>query len=331
MPRVMKPSARRRDDSADELRWGIAGAVGVAILLVVCGVFYALPLGKSTYTALLEEAGSVRVGDEVRVAGIPVGAVTDLELLPDAVRMRFTVADDIVVGDATGLEIRMLTAVGGHYVAMIPAGSKPLGKQVIPADRVRLPYNLMRTFQDAATPLARIDGDVLRDNLTALQRSLSENPDSVRRVTAALTTTVDILDRQRDDIAATLTVATEYLTTIDGATSTIGVFLRRIGAVETILIDKRDEINAAVPLTVRFLSRIAALEPAYRATLQPLVHEFAAALPELQRLGQRLDEMIGTIGDLSSRLADLAPEGVVVDQSAVVLAPICVPLPGKGC
>ncbi|WP_067568752.1 MlaD family protein [Nocardia acidivorans] len=314
-----------QDEEQRELRWGVFGALSVVALLIVCGVIYALPLGTRTYTALLSEAGSVRVGDDVRVAGIPVGSVTSIELLPDEARMRFDLADEVFVGADTTLEVRMLTAVGGNYVAVLPAGVKPLGKQVIPANRVRLPYSLMQVFQDAATPLHQVNGDVLQRNLAVLQKSLSDNPDSIRRLSDALSTVVGILDQQRTDIAATLTMAEEYLNAVGSAKTTIGRLMGRIGGVEKILIGKRDEINAAVPLTIQLLSRVAALEPTYRNNLQPLVDEFAKALPDLQKLGEHLNGMVATIGDLSARIGQ---HGVSVDQSA---ATVCIPLPGKGC
>ncbi|SUD47700.1 virulence factor Mce family protein [Nocardia otitidiscaviarum] len=328
----LKDCVGGRDAAGREVRWGIAGAVVLVVALAASAALYVLPVGRTTYTALLSEAGAVRVGDDVRVAGITVGAVTAVDLLADEVRMRFTVDDEVPVGDASSLEIRMLTAVGGHYVALSPAGSTPLGTAAIPADRVRLPYSLMRVFQDATTPLERVDGGVVRENLTALESALSGHPDSLRRIGDTVLVMTDLLDRQRADIDAALTVASEYLGTIDAAKSTVAQLFRHINAVETILIDKRDEINAALPLTTRLLSRVAALEPAYRTTLQPLADEFARALPALRQLGQRLDQMIGTVGNLTDRLTQLAARnGVTVDQSGIVLTPVCVPLPGKEC
>lgn len=317
------------DEPGRELRWGIAGALFVAALLVISGVLYVVPFGKTTYTALLVEAGSVQVGDDVRVAGIPVGTVTGIELLPDQVRMRFSIERDVFVGADTSLEVRMLTAVGGHYLAMLPAGDKPLGQQTIPAERVRLPYSLMQVFQDAAGPVRATNGEVLRRNFVALEQALTDNPGVIRRLGDAVRTIVDLLDQQRGDVAAALSAAEEYLSTVDTTKSTIGRLVNRIGAVETILIDKREEINTALPLTIRLLSRIAALEPTYRTTLQPLADEFAKTMPELQRLGERLDELIGTIDDLSARTVDLAAQnGVTLDQSGTMF---CLPLPGKGC
>ncbi|MGY2062732.1 MlaD family protein, partial [Nocardia gipuzkoensis] len=110
---VGEPEKRRR-----EIRLGIAGVVLVAILAVGAGVLYVAPIGKKTYTADLAEAQSVKAGDDIRVAGISVGKVKSLELQPDRVIMRFTVDSKVFVGDQSTLDVRMLTVVGGNYVAL---------------------------------------------------------------------------------------------------------------------------------------------------------------------------------------------------------------------
>ncbi|MFD6106749.1 MlaD family protein, partial [Nocardia salmonicida] len=93
----MSPIARGRaaDPRAGELRWGIAGMCAAVLLLVAIGAVYVTgTTAERTYSAEMTQAGSVRTGDDVRLAGIPVGKVTALTLLPDRVRMEFTVAED---------------------------------------------------------------------------------------------------------------------------------------------------------------------------------------------------------------------------------------------
>ncbi|MBL1074245.1 MCE family protein [Nocardia sp. 2] len=322
-------SARR------ELGFGLFGAIALTVVLVAAGLIYVLPIGKSTYTADLSEARSVDVGDEVRIAGIGVGTVKSLTLLPDRVRMTFTVRDNVTLGDLTTLEVRMLTVVGGHYVAAFPAGDRPLGEQIIPAERVRLPYSLIRTLQDAAAPIAEVDGDRLRANFAALQESLSGSPDALRRMGNAVETLVGILDRQNADISRALTVTNEYLTAIDTNVSLLGVFVRKIGELETRGLAKKAEIAEALLVTAQLLSRIAAVEPAWKESLEPLADKLAEAVPQLEDLGRRLDQSLTWLGELATRLrAAVTPEGgVTVDQSAVTLSAtqVCIPLPGRAC
>ncbi|NNH72744.1 MCE family protein [Nocardia uniformis] len=317
-----------------ELRLGMIGAAALAMLLVAAGVIYVLPIGKHSYTADLSDAQSVKVGDQVRMAGIPVGSVKSLELQHKKVRMTFTVRDEVRLGDQSTLEVRMLTAVGGHYVAVLPAGDKPLGSKTIPADRVRLPYSLVRTLQDAAAPVAQVDGETLRKNFAALQNSLDTSPDALRQMTTAVASFVGILNNQNSEISRALNVMDEYLSTLNDNKALLGTFVRQIGMLETMALNKKAEISEALRVGAGLLSRIAAVEPAWREQLQPIVDKLLEALPQLKDLGARVDEAGTSIGDLRQRLqAAMTPEGPAIDQSAITIAApsLCVPVPGRGC
>lgn len=330
-----KPIIHGAELARRELRWGIVGAVIVVLALVVSGVVYVVPLGKSTYTADLSEAGSIKAGDDVRLAGIPVGKVKSLELQADSVEMTFTVDSDVFLGEETTLDIRMLTIVGGHYVAVTPAGTSALGKRSIPADHVRLPYSLAQVFQDAAAPIADVDGDTLRENFAALQTSIATGPDGIRRAGNAIESLVDILDRQNEDVSRMLAFLDEYLTAINSSKSVLGDMITRINLMETIAIDKRAEIKESIIIIGEVLSRIAALEPTWQTTLKPMAHKLAEAIPELDRLEQKLGGVVASVHDMLSQLQNMvAPQGgVVVDQSsATIAAPaLCIPVPGKAC
>jgi phospholipid/cholesterol/gamma-HCH transport system substrate-binding protein len=318
-----------------QLRLGIVGAVVLVLGLVVTGVIYVLPLGQAAYTADLTEARSVRTGDEVRIAGIAVGKVTGLELRPGRVRMSFTVRGDIFVGDQSTLDIRMLTVVGGHYAALVSAGSAPLGSKPIPADRVRLPYSLMRTMQDAAKPVAEVDGTTLRENLAALQTALDRSPDALREAGRAVQSMVTILDRQNSDVSRGLAVTDEFLTAINANKSLIGTFVRQIGLIEVQTLDKKADLIESLRVSAELLSRIAAVEPTWREALQPIFHQLTLAGPAMRELLSRTDQALATLRDLQTELLGaISPQdGVNLDQSAISLAAptVCIPVPGRKC
>lgn len=315
---------------AREIRMGIIGVGLVVAFVIGAGVLYVVPLGKHTYTAELSEAQSVREGDDVRLAGISVGSVTDLELKPDKVVMRFTVNNDVFVGDKTSLDIRMLTVVGGHYVALYPAGTAPLGDQPIPADRIRLPYSLIETFQDATAPLAAVDGDTVRENLAAANSAIESSPEALRTTLDTVGKYVDMLDRQRSQVSKSIAILDEYITMYDGAKSDLGRLMDNVNLLEDLLLSKKAELAEAVRLLVSVVNRLAGLAPTWDSTLKPQVQALADALPRMSELGDQLEPVIGTVQDLQARLAQLVtPEaGVVVDQSG---SRVCVPLPGKAC
>ncbi|MGY0503638.1 MlaD family protein [Nocardia sp. FBN12] len=315
---------------ARELRMGIIGLSLVVLFIIAAGVVYVVPLGKDTYTAELSEAQSVREGDDVRLAGISVGSVTSLELKPDKVIMRFTVKNDVFVGDQTSLDVRMLTVVGGHYVALYPAGSKPLGEKAIPTDRIRLPYSLIETFQDATAPLAAVDGDTVRNNLAAANSAIATSPESLRTTLDTVGKYVEMLDRQRAQVSKSIAVVDEYILMYDGAKADLGRLMDNVNMLEDLLLSKKAEMAEAVRLLTSVVNRLAGLAPTWDSTLKPQVQALADALPRLGELSGQLEPVIGTVGALQTKLSQLAtPEaGVVVDESS---ARVCVPLPGKAC
>ncbi|MGA6204125.1 MlaD family protein [Nocardia testacea] len=329
-----RPVADDRTLRRRELRLGSIGAAAVVSVLAACGTLYALPLGKVEYRADLSESGAIRPGEDVRVAGINVGTVESLELHDDRVHMVFTVDSDVFVGDRSTLDIRMLTIAGGHFVALTPAGSKPLGENVIAKDRVRLPYTLGQAFQDAITPVREVDGEVLRNNLGQLQAALVESPDGLRQLGRAVDSLVDILHQQNLDVSRALAVSAEYLSRISGNTALYGRLNSKLNLTTDILVDKRAELRASLALLARLLSRIAAAEPAYAHMLKPMLDELADAIPELERLTDRLDQVVDSVQSIGRQLQQIAgPDGYAVDQSqATVSAPaLCIPVPGRSC
>lgn len=317
-----------------ELRWGVVGALLMGVALLASAVVYVVPFGKSTYWAEMSELGSIKIGDDVRIAGVPVGAVKSIELGRRSVRMSFTIDQGIFIGDQTSLDIRMLTLIGGHYLAVTPAGNSPL-RSPIHSDRVHLPYSLGRTFQDAVRPIADIDGDTLRQNLTSMNSAIATGPSGIRRAVDAFASLVDILDRQNRDVSDTLAMADEYIGAINNSKAILGELIASVNLMETVGLDKQAEIFEAVRLMDELLSRIAALEPVYRSRLESVARSLADVIPELERLGEGMGQIVTSTRDLLSRLQPIAAseEGVVVDQSAsVVLAQsVCIPVPGKDC
>ncbi|SUA77471.1 virulence factor Mce family protein [Nocardia otitidiscaviarum] len=327
--RVIDDHTRKRR----ELRRGVVGAILLAICLLAVGALYVVPFGKHTYTAELTEAQSVKAGDDVRIAGISVGEVESLELKPDRVVMRFTVNSNVFVGDQTSLDIRMLTVVGGHYVAMFPAGERPLGDAPIPADRVRLPYSLIQTFQAAAAPLQQLDGDSLHRNLTALGDSLETAPDTLRTTLDTLGTYVDALNRQRTQVSNAVAVLDEYVRMYDGAKTDLGRLMDNANLLVTVLLDKHAEMAEAIRLLSGVLDRVAVLGPVWNDQLKTRVTDAVAAL---RGLSGEFQPMLTAAQGLQDKLSQLViPDGGVgVDRSdRTITAPaaICVPLPGRDC
>lgn len=311
---------------------GVVALCGLILILVLSAVLLFVPIGKKSYAALLTEAGSVKVGADVRIAGISVGKVTGLVLEPNQVRMTFNVDSDVRLGDSTKLQIRLLTAIGGHYVAVLPSGSGDLGGHPIPADRVQLPYSLIQAMQDAQRPASQIEGTSLSRSLADLTASLKNSPGSVDSLTSAMSAMSETLDKQADAVGAALTVAQEYLGVVSDSRSTLGQFIYKVGVMEDQVLGKRGELVSAIAVTDTVLGRIAALEPAYREYDGPILTKLVELANAFKEAETRLGAMASSLDEVGRRLTALQnPQGPELDQSALRVLTTCVPLPGKAC
>ncbi|WP_068183474.1 MlaD family protein [Mycobacterium sp. UM_CSW] len=175
-----RPVLDERAAAVRNRRNGIVGVVVIVAALAATAMAYLNPTGQTGYTAHLPNSGGVRAGDQVRIAGIPVGKVTGVRLAGAVVEMKFDIEQSVVVGSESTLDIKLLTPLGGHYVALDPKGGLPLGHKVIPPQRVTLPFEANDIIQ-AATPLIKqVDGQVIHDTFTEVANAANRYPDAVR-------------------------------------------------------------------------------------------------------------------------------------------------------
>ena len=115
-------------------------AIGVvAVLAAVAAYFYLSPPNERTVTFTTRDAVSLRGGEDVRVAGISVGKVKDVVLASDDnnVTVSMSVKSDVHLGDDARVQVRLLTAVGGFFVALEPGGADVVRNAVtIPIERL---------------------------------------------------------------------------------------------------------------------------------------------------------------------------------------------------
>lgn len=81
--------------------------------------------GDATYTASFRSVEGVGVGTDVRLAGVKVGTVLDLELDPGTFRAETVLGVDpaIELPDDTAVIISSEGLLGGSFVELLPGGS----------------------------------------------------------------------------------------------------------------------------------------------------------------------------------------------------------------
>ncbi|MFI2432963.1 MCE family protein [Streptomyces sp. NPDC018693] len=164
----------------------LVGAVGLTTLaLLAVAAFNAddLPLigGGETYSAAFSEAGGLGPGDEVRIAGVKVGEVEEVDLDGDHVKVTFEVDDEAAFGADTGASIRVKTILGAKYLALHPKGPGRLEPGAeIPLARTVSAYDVVQAFSDLTTTTEEVDTERLAKALDTISTTFEDSPDEVR-------------------------------------------------------------------------------------------------------------------------------------------------------
>jgi phospholipid/cholesterol/gamma-HCH transport system substrate-binding protein len=160
-------------------------AVGVTVLVALVAVAFRaqdLPIigCGTTYHANFTDASGLRANDDVRVAGVKVGKVRNLELDNKAVRVGFCIKG-AKLGDRTSAAIKIKTLLGQKYLALDPNGSGKLKPdQAIPLERTTTPFDVTTSFIGLARTIEDIDTKQLSTAFNTLADTFKDSPDSVK-------------------------------------------------------------------------------------------------------------------------------------------------------
>jgi phospholipid/cholesterol/gamma-HCH transport system substrate-binding protein len=278
------------------------GAIGLVIIaMLLWAAFNAakLPIigGGTQYSAVFTEASGLQADDEVRIAGVKVGAVTSVGLQGDHVKVGFRVKNAFV-GDQTQAIIKIKTVLGRKYLELDSQGNaKQNPHQQIPLARTLTPYDVYPAFADLTKAVGAIDTNMLGKSLETLAQTFKDTPASVSQ-------TLDGLSRLSNTIAS----RDQALRTLLARANTVsGVLADRDAQITTLLSDGNlllDELNARRDAIRTLFANTAALS----LQISGLVHDNQQILkPALDQLKGVLDILQKNEDNIDRSLALLAP------------------------
>lgn len=114
------------ENTTEVLVGGAVLAVAVGFL-VYAGQAAGLNQSNAGYplTASFRSLEGVLVGTDVRLAGVKIGTVTEVELNPETYRADtvFTVREGILIPDDSAVVVAQEGLLGGNFVEIVPGGS----------------------------------------------------------------------------------------------------------------------------------------------------------------------------------------------------------------
>jgi phospholipid/cholesterol/gamma-HCH transport system substrate-binding protein len=311
--------------SLRERNQALVGVVGLVVALAV--MVSALNvnrikslLGEEVYHADFADAGGARSGDDVRVDGVRVGSVSDVQLDGDRVKISFR-AGGVQLGDKTRAEVKSDNALGSKYLAIEPGGKGTVTE--IPLRRTDPGYAVSEVLGRLTSNNSEIDVDRVAKSFESLTKVLDASPEefaSALKGVSALSKTVSSRDEElaellkhASSVSSVLAKRNEQITAIlgDGGRIFEEIYLRReaISQVFSEVGRAADQIRGLAADNEKTLrpnlleiNRLAKTLGDYRDTLDYI-------LKTLPRYGRSLGEAVGSGPFFNAYVANLlAPE-----------------------
>ena len=216
------------------------GRIGIAALLVVCllaavgvVVWQRTGTGKTEVTAYFDNSNGIYEGDDVLIAGVPVGRIDKIEPQPQRAKITFQIDDKYKVPENVNAVIINPTLVSARAIQLTPAyTSGPVLKSgtVIPRERTAVP----------------VEFDDLRKQLEKLTQTLQPTqPGGVSTLGEFVTTAADNLRGQGANIRQALIYLSQALSTLGDHSTDIFGTLKNLSVLVSALHSSTDLMRAA--------------------------------------------------------------------------------------
>ncbi|WP_242657063.1 MlaD family protein [Mycobacterium talmoniae] len=312
--------------------WGVTTIALTAIVTLVVGWVYISPPHQQLVTFYTDDAASVRAGDSVRVAGINVGTVKHVSLEPQHVRVQLSLKDDVFIGDQTQVDVRMLTVVGGYFVTLVPLGDRRLGQHPIPADRVTMPYSLVRTLSDATKITDQVAPRPINESLSQIQQGLAgSNTEILAKIIDAGNGVSEVLERQRGQLTKILEMSNEYIGTMNGNRELLEHLISRIAILEETLILYSKGFGSSIEGLGKIVDDIYPLVPFYFEHRQDFIDRVRGVLAEFQTVADRNGALVRWLRRVRGRMQTTLDAQNAGTPPELLATDLCFPIEGSRC
>ncbi|MGN2635786.1 MCE family protein [Nocardia takedensis] len=257
----------------------------------------AVPGDTSTYSATFSDVMGVRVGDDVRMAGVRVGRVDSIDFDDDyKARVEIRIQERQRLTTSTKALVRYQNLIGQRYIALVPGegASEPLGAGGhIPIERTEPSFDVS-SLLSGFEPLFSV---LQPDQINSLSETLIQ---ALQGDGVSLSTLVT----QAADLAATFGQRDEILgQVITNLSSVMSGLANRSGELETLITQARALVEALY---------------AEGESLKASVTQIATATDSLVNLvAQVKPDLAGAQNDATTGIALLLLNGAALDKAAV--------------
>ncbi|WP_188111135.1 MCE family protein [Nocardioides antri] len=262
------------------------------LILLVNTMNNGVPGDTLEYSAEFTDVSGLRVGDDVKAAGVRVGQVTEIEATEDGARIEFVVVDDQEIYDTTKMIMRYQNLLGQRYIQLDQEGARGAELE-----------------EGAEIPIA-VDHGPLNDRWrTDPGFDLTELLNGFRPLFEIL---------QPADVN---NLATSMIKVLQGEGGTIEGLLQQTGELTSFVADRDDVLGELMTNLTPVLENLAGQGDELRATVVELKDLMTGLARDRKSIGASIDGISQLVGATSSLLREVkAPMTRTTDRLATVAA-----------
>jgi len=278
----------------------LVAIVAVLVASTVVGIRMLTNSGTTTVVGYFSTANGLYVGDEVRILGVPVGSVDQIEPGPDNTKITFSFESDQKVPADAKAAILSPSLVSSRAIQLVPpysGGPEMTGGAEIPIDRTAVP----------------VEWDDFRAQMKKLSESLvPTTPDGRSSLGAFIDSTADNLDGQGTNANEALRKLSEAVSMLGDKSTDIFSTIKSLQVLVSALSSSSD-LMAQLNDTLASVSGLLANDP---NEVGRAVTDLDGALADVhQFVGENRENISGTADRLASVTTAIAESRGDVEQT----------------
>jgi len=276
-----------------------AVASGLLLMLLVNTMVNGLGGGSRTYDAEFADVSGLRVGDDVKVAGVRVGRVESIEVDGEAARVSFELTDEQPILDNTTVVMRYQNLLGQRYLALVQGEDR--GKELddgaeIPLDRTNPGFDLtelLNGFRPLFEVLQPEDVNQLATSLVKVLQGEGGTVETLLQQTSELTNFI----ADRDDVIGdVLTNLTPVLDNLAGQGTELRSTVQELRALMTGLARDRKSIGRSIDGVSQLVGATSGLLREARVPAVRTIERFRTVAHMLATSRNELNEALRSFG-----------------------------------
>lgn len=291
----------------DPFRMGIASLVALVAIFAATFSWNRLPFVAKDFELVAEFADAAGLGpdNEIRVAGIKVGKVTQVSISKDRVLVTMRIDDGTEIPRTAGAEINLNTILGTKYISLEATDPGPFlsDGDRIPISQTKVPFEIYQASNATVDLLQEIDAKKLNEGFRALAEIADDPQRNLARTLEAGGAATQAIASQSEALASMIVKGDQLLTALDESSPDLQAVIGNSQRLLTVIAKRRATIKSLLVNTETFTQSLGGLLKDRRTEIDRILHDLHLALIIVDRNLAEVEEALRLLGPSSESFA----------------------------